>query len=96
MSHYLLAWNPKRWSWDEIDELSLKVEKGQSVTRRWSCGNSKRIKPGDRVFIICLGEEPRGIFASGIVIIGPYEDLHWDEQKRARGEPGLFIVHPRR
>ena len=91
MSYYLLAWNPKRWEWEDIDKMSHDVKMGLPISTRWSCGNSKRIKRGDRVFLIRLGKEPKGIFASGIVTVGSYEGIHWDELKRAKGEKGLFV-----
>jgi 5-methylcytosine-specific restriction protein A len=68
MTTFLLAWNPKRLDWEDIEEMSRAVQSGQLVTIRWSCGNSKRIQRNDRVFFMRLGEEPKGIFASGYVI----------------------------
>ena len=64
MKTYLLTWNPNKWDWDNLeDEISNHKEKGYSDSR-WSCRN-KSIKKGDRVFLIRLGEEPKGIIASG-------------------------------
>jgi 5-methylcytosine-specific restriction enzyme A len=86
MTAYLLAWNPKRWKWNELPELSNEVMKGKNLIRRWSCGNSKGIKKGDRFFLIRLGKLPKGIFASGIVVKEPYWDAHWERletEKRA-------------
>ena len=48
----------------------------------WSIGtNFRRIKPGDRLFLIRLGKEPRGIFASGYAAEYPFVHDHWDEQE---------------
>ena len=49
---------------------------------RWSCGNTKSIEVGDRVFLMRLGyqEEIKGIVASGIVTISPFEAPHWNEE----------------
>lgn len=71
--------------------MSNDVKAGKSISTRWSCGNSKRFKVSDRVFLIRLGEEPKGIFASGTITKGPYEDLHWDEDKAATGETQYFV-----
>ena len=81
MATYLLNYNPERWEWKNI-ELAIKEinETGQYIDS-WSCGNRKNIEVGDRVFIIKLGAEPRGIIASGWVHNGWYQDIHWNEEK---------------
>jgi len=65
MNTFLFAWNPNRWDWVDLQESIEHLENVGYVERRWSCGNSKSIKKGDRVFLIRLGEEPRGIMGSG-------------------------------
>jgi 5-methylcytosine-specific restriction enzyme A len=91
MATFLLAWNPKRWHWNDIEGMSQSVQAGQLVTARWSCGNSKRLQRGDRVFFMSLAQEPKGIFASGYVVQGSYEDLHWDSEKASSGETAMFV-----
>lgn len=91
MTTFLLAWNPKRWHWHNIEEMSQLVQSRQLVTARWSCGNSNRLQHGDRVFFIRLGQETKGIFASGYVIQGSHEDLHWDNGKASSGETAMFV-----
>lgn len=96
MATYLLTWNPNRWDWtkEEIQEDRAQLdelgpEKFQQVRRskqgrgyRWSIGtNFRRIQLGDRLFLIRLGKEPRGIFASGQAASYPYEASHWDEEE---------------
>lgn len=73
MSTYLLTWKPK-----EPDEgLELDGEDW-----RWSCGNRKNIKVGERVFVLRQGKNSPGIVASGWVSEGSHEDDHWDPAKR--------------
>jgi 5-methylcytosine-specific restriction enzyme A len=91
MATYLLSWNPKRWHWVDFDEMAEALKAGELVTTRWSCGHVKRIKTGDRAFIIRLGVEPKGIFASGTVTVSAYEDRHWEEAKAAAGQTVMFI-----
>jgi len=91
MPTYLLAWNSKRWQWDSLVQEVDSVKAGKKTMGSWSCGNSTRLKKGDRVFLIRLGEKPRGIFASGFVTEGSYEDTHWDEAKAAAGETTHFV-----
>jgi hypothetical protein len=50
----------------------------------WGCGVTRRIVPGDRVFLMKVGREPRGIVGSGWVITPVYEELYTDAQGRAR------------
>jgi len=92
MATYLFSWNPSRFHWDGFAE-DAEVMKGDGTLEwTWSCGNTKHIRPGDRAFIIKLGKEaPKGIFASGIVLSHPYEDVHWDEEKAREGKTALFV-----
>ncbi len=88
MPTYLLVWNPKRWHWwDELGDSFDKV--GEYYVGNWSSGNNKSIRKGDRIFLIRLGKEPRGIVASGHALSSPEEGEHWDEglgrtRKKAR------------
>ncbi len=91
MATYLLAWNPDRWHWSDLNDVVKRVAQGELVLIRWSCGSTRRIARGDRVFLIRLGQEPRGIFGSGTVAVEPYEDIHWDPDKANLGESALFI-----
>lgn len=89
MATYLLTWNPLKWDWKELPVLSKAVSSGQLALEQWSCGNSKRIRKGDRLFMLVLGESldvNKGIFASGFAQRDSYRDLHWDKQRRERGE----------
>ena len=70
---WLLAWNPKNYDREnEIDEYSLDtmfktVKSGGGFYISWRC-RSSNIKPGDLVFFIRLGDEPKDVFASGYII----------------------------
>ena len=85
MKTYLFAWNSTLWKWYNLSRISDAVRNGKDVFDRWGTGNSKKIVKGDRFFIIRLGEEPRGIFASGKVASDVYQDLHWNEEKSLLG-----------
>jgi 5-methylcytosine-specific restriction enzyme A len=93
MKTYLLTWNPRRWHWDEHDlaETSDKTLAGNSVFASWSCGVTKSIDPGDRIFLMRVTEEPKGIIASGRVTTAPHLRLHWDAAKAAAGEKCLGV-----
>lgn len=78
MNTFLFAWNPNRWDWEDLQESIEHLEKVGYVERRWSCGNSKSIRKGDRIFLIRLGNEPRGIMGSGYAKSSYYVAPHWD------------------
>jgi len=83
-STFLLVWSRKKWDWTDLPEKKEEVqEKGYTICP-YSCGNNKSISLGDRVFFIRLGWEPRGIFASGIVVKERYEKEHWDEKENRK------------
>ena len=79
MACYLLAWNPKRWHWENLAGFIDAFNSGEVSTDRWSCGRNKHITTGDRVWIIRLGEDPRDVFGHGTVITPSFEDVHWDD-----------------
>lgn len=78
MNTFLFAWNPSRWDWVDLQKCIEHLETVGYVERRWSCGNSKSIRKGDRVFLIRLGNEPKGIMGSGYAKSSFYAAPHWD------------------
>jgi 5-methylcytosine-specific restriction protein A len=84
MTSYLFTWNPARWDWTYLQESIAEVKNNGYCRERWSCGVTKRIKSGDRAFLIKLGKEPRGILASGWVSSEVYPDKHWNKQSKSR------------
>ena len=75
MNTFLLTWNPARWSWGQMQEAVRATLKMQIHSERWSC-NAKKIHIGDRIALIKLGNEPRGIVAPGYVTSEPYDSEH--------------------
>jgi hypothetical protein len=90
-STYLLTWNPNRWTWDTLARDARRSTEGDVVKERWSSGNTKRIAPGDRLFLMRLGMEPRGIVASGWAISVPQPGPHWDDERAAKGDTALYV-----
>jgi 5-methylcytosine-specific restriction protein A len=83
MATYLLTWNPKMTDWYDFMTYYEDVSAGYQVQCDWSCGNTKKIRKHDRVFMMRLGEPPKGIFASGTVTSEqPEKDSHWREPDR--------------
>ncbi len=91
MNTYLLTWNPDKWPWSNLDECIDNVKQHGVHSARWSCGQNKRIARGDRVFLIRLGKEPRGIVASGWARSSVFEDEHWEGPRRRQGKLALYV-----
>jgi len=79
MSTFLLTWNPKRWGWENLPASSESVRNGQSIVDRWSTGVQTHIEPGDRLFLIRLGLDPKGVIGSGFAQSEVFKEAHWDE-----------------
>ncbi len=83
MQTFLLTWNPNKWPWKTLDADHDHARKQGFLDNRWSCGRSKRLRSGDRVFLLRLGQEPRGVMASGAVTSdAPFLDEHFTESGR--------------
>lgn len=72
-SYFLLTWNPRRGEeeWPDVAECLADSQRGHSVPLTWRC-YIKSPLPGDRVFLLRQGLEPRGIMGSGDVLTAPY------------------------
>ena len=90
MNYWLLTWNPKRWDWNErlggYLDLMDRIQQVGKVFERWSTGVNVSIKEGDRVFLIRLGEDPRGIVASGYAATNVFKSPHWEDHRAIKGE----------
>ena len=87
MKTYLLLWTPKKWVWESLEADIRNVNLTGRSSQRWSCGVTKSIRPGDRIFLLRLGEEPKGIVGAGFAFTGPFRDQHWSGDNR----DSLFI-----
>lgn len=79
---YLFIWNPKNWDWIHLEENIAELRKYGKIIIEWSCISHKSIRIGDRAFIAVVGQEPRGVFASGYVISEPFLSPHWEDKKK--------------
>jgi 5-methylcytosine-specific restriction protein A len=94
MPTYLLTWNPKLWSDSQRKKFAKEIEitaSGKPLEMRWSTGKRKNIQVGDRLFIVRLGSEPRGIVAAGWATGKSFEDSHWDK-KEANGRKMWYVM----
>lgn len=88
---YLLTWNPTRWAWESFSQDLATLHERGALLMTWSCGRNKRIEPGDRLFLMRLGVDPKGIVGSAIAAGPPFEGPHWDPDRAADGDTGLFV-----
>src|SRR5688572_27086651 len=92
MGTYLLTWSPLTWRWDAYDDDVARSTRGDAVEMEWATGNTKRIVPGDRVFLLRQGRDRPGIVASGTVLREVRAGPHFVPERRSRGERALFAV----
>jgi 5-methylcytosine-specific restriction enzyme A len=85
MDTYLLTWNPDKFAWDQLNDEAVALARGDVVESRWSCGNTKEVPVGSRVFMLRQGSKGRGIVGSGWVVRGTFQDPHWDPAKAKTG-----------
>jgi hypothetical protein len=69
---YLFGWNPLKFKWDDLDDDIKKLADTGKLEDNWSVISHKSIRPGDRAYIVRVGVEPKGIFASGIIASAAY------------------------
>lgn len=81
MKAYLFGWNPIKWKWQDIEDDIAKLKAEGKLEDNWSVASHKTIRPGDRAYIVRLGAEPKGIFASGYISSEPYLVLRNDRRR---------------
>ena len=96
MSTWLLTWNQEKWGWNTdlygYEELINDIKQVGFAYCKWTCGVNKSIKAGDRVFLIKLGQYPKGIVASGFAASGVFEGTHWDLERKLASKKARRIV----
>ena len=90
MNTYLLVWNPKHWDWKSLAQESEQTKRGLPVAGEWSCANRK-VREGDRLFLIKVGVEPKGIMASGWAKGDVEMGLHYKPTPAAVGKERPYI-----
>ena len=91
-SAYLLTWNPEKWPWSNLPEAAKDLLNGVQLSAgdkgaRWSVVNHG-IKAGDRVFIVRVGTEPKGLVGSGNATSSVYEAPHFSGEQ---GKTGHYV-----
>ena len=93
MKTYLLTWNPD----DDTEfaktlrEQTPKTLAGKRYQLGWSTGTRKQMELGSRIFIVRLGNEPKGIVGSARTISIPKLSPHRLRTKRMQGKKSVFV-----
>ena len=82
MKTFLFTWNPKKWNWSTLEKDIEQIENAGLLTKMWSVASHKKIKPGDRAFLMRLGQEPKGIMAAGFVTSKTFLYKHWSGEEK--------------
>ena len=82
MRTFLLTWNPKiKLAWenykDDIDEF----KKTGNLSIIWTIKSNQQITKDDRIYMMRLGKEPKGIMGSGVVTDPPFLAPHYVDNK---------------
>jgi 5-methylcytosine-specific restriction protein A len=83
---YLFVWNPKRWTWETLEDDIEQLDVVGGLRTSWKCGNTKSIIIGDRIFLIKVGTEPKGVIGAGYATSIPF-NKKWNDEN----EESLFI-----
>ena len=95
----LLSWKPEVSVWD-YEKVYSDIQNGKKVkTIGWRTRAIQEVKIGMEVFVIRLGEEPKGIIAHGYVVKGPYSvneigyvDVEFDSIQNADNEKDIISL----
>ena len=87
---WLLSWNPSKWDWSTFAADRTKTIEGRNVDISWQC-RAKLPNPGDRVFLVRTGVDPKGIVAAGKITRRPYVSKHWDPAHADAGDTTSFV-----
>ena len=83
---YLLTWNPSKWDFEGGYNTFLQsVKSGISPIIEWRASNSS-IQKGDVLYLMRLGEEPRGIILKGIAMGSGHPSKHYEAERAEAGE----------
>jgi len=86
METYLFAWNPARWEWKDLPQAVTEANGEGKYFNQWTCRSHKKIKEGDRAFLVRLGVPPRGIIAAGLVVSKASKKPHYNPERAERGD----------
>jgi hypothetical protein len=91
MAAFLLSWNPEKYFWKSLRKDIVRIRRKGYLTGRWSCGNRADLPKGSEFFLVRLGPALKGLVGRGVTASLPYEDKHWDPDKRRQKIKALYV-----
>jgi hypothetical protein len=91
MAAFLLSWNPEKFDWHTFHKRVARVQRKGFVMERWSCGNRSFLPKGSEIFLIRLGPVLPGLVGRGVTTSEPFEQKHWDPEKRRHKIKALYV-----
>ncbi len=68
---YLFTWKPESWPYENLPKLVDTFRSRGAVEETWRCAAHRRIRVGDRAYLLKQGPPNRGIFGRGTVVGKP-------------------------
>ena len=95
---YLFTWKPGHWPYSELKRLVATFKAGRNAMEPWRCQAHRKIRIGDKAYMVKLGDAPRGIFGIGTVSGEPYRNPEASEGENPWLVPITFdlLVDPTR
>lgn len=92
MSTIILRWNPEISSFKSADfkEAVREAAETQNYRLNWSIWEYEKARPGDRFFLLRVGNGNTGIVMSGMVVSRPYRGEDWSGKGRTTYYADLF------
>ena len=87
---WLVTWNKNGFEWEDYEENCEETQAGHALNLSWSCASTKPAI-GDEVFLLKLGDQPRGIIGHGTVVQESYEAEHYDPERARKGDRTKYI-----
>lgn len=81
MKTWLISWNESKWTWKNYDEICENTSNGEKIVESWTFANT-HVKQGDRIFLMKVGQNPKGIVASGYAKTEIYISDSFDLSKK--------------
>lgn len=88
---YLMVYNPDEFLWNDIELAKEEIEQKGYYLFSWSSGTRKNFVKGARVYLIQLGVENKGIFASGWIDDSAYKGSHWSEDELKKNTEANYV-----
>ena len=87
---WLVTWNKNGFEWEDYKESCEETKAGHAQKLSWTCTSTKPAI-GDEVFLIKLGDHPRGMIGHGTVVHESYEAEHYNPQRARQGDVARYI-----